>query len=445
MKFISSTNDIRQYLGLKPKKNIKFTSISIDTRTIKKDSLFIALKGENFNGNKFIPKAFSSGAVAVLCSDKSYKNKNKNNIIYVPSVRNALSKISSEIASNFKGKKILITGSNGKTTTTNIISKSLPKCSSTIKNFNNEIGLPISIMSAKKDSKYFVLEAGAAKKGDIEYLSKIVKPDIGIITNIGNSHLEKLINVEGVFKVKSELVKNIRMGGTLIVPNDMNYLHKWKKMAKDIKVIPVPKKFITKNVKISNDKKMMTFNIIKSSRENKEYKVISISSSLLGKHNVQNILVCHTCLNELGESNSKMLKSLKKISSSISRQKILSWRNKSTLIDDTYNANPESVKRSIDVLSEFSGRKIFIFGDMFELGRFRKKFHVDIGSYAKKTKIDILITFGELSKYASNGFQKKSYNFYNEEQLKDFIINFIEKNDIVLIKGSRGMKMERFI
>ena len=443
MQFISSTNDIRKYLSLKPEKNIKFTNISIDTRTIKKDSLFIALKGENFNGNKFIPKAFSSGAVAVLCSDKSYKNK--NNIIYVPSVRNALSKISSEIASNFKGKKILITGSNGKTTTTNIISKSLPKCSSTIKNFNNEIGLPISIMSAKKDSKYFVLEAGAAKKGDIEYLSKIVKPDIGIITNIGNSHLEKLINVEGVFKVKSELVKNIRKGGTLIVPNDMNYLHKWKKMAKDIKVIPVPKKFITKNVKISNDKKMMTFNIIKSSRGNREYKVISISSSLLGKHNVQNILVCHTCLNELGESNSKMLKSLKKISSSISRQKILSWKNKSTLIDDTYNANPESVERSIDVLSEFSGRKIFIFGDMFELRRFRKKLHVDIGSYAKKSKIDILITFGKLSKYASNGFQKKSYNFYNEEQLKEFIINFIKKNDIVLIKGSRGMKMERFI
>jgi UDP-N-acetylmuramoyl-tripeptide--D-alanyl-D-alanine ligase len=140
-----------------------------------------------------------------------------------------------------------------------------------------------------------------------------------------------------------------------------------------------------------------------------------------------------------------MLKSLKKISSSISRQKILAWKNKSTLIDDTYNANPESVERSIDVLSEFSGRKIFIFGDMFELGRFRKKLHVDIGSYAKKSKIDILITFGELSKYASNGFQKKSYNFYNEEQLKEFIINFIKKNDIVLIKGSRGMKMERFI
>ena len=177
----------------------------------------------------------------------------------------------------------------------------------------------------------------------------------------------------------------------------------------------------------------------------KKSKAISISSSLLGKHNVQNILVCHTCLNVLGESNLKMLKSLKNISSSISRQRILSWRNKSTLIDDTYNANPESVKRSIDVLSEFSGRKIFIFGDMFELGRFRKKLHVDIGSYAKNSKIDILITFGELSKFASSGFQKKSYNFYDEEQLKEFIANFIKKNDIVLIKGSRGMKMERFI
>ena len=443
MKFISSTNDIRKYLGLKPKKNIKFKNISIDTRTIKKDSLFIALRGGNFNGNKFIEKAFSSGAIAVLCSDKSYINK--NNVIYVPSVRKALSKISSEIASDFKGKKILITGSNGKTSTTNIISKSLPKCSSTIKNFNNEIGLPISIMSSKKDSKYMVLEAGAAKKGDIKYLSKIVKPDIGIITNIGNSHLEKLINIEGVFKVKSELIKNIRKGGALIVPNDEKYLQRWKNMAKGIKVIPVPKKFITKNEKISKDKKVMTFDIIKSCSDDKKSKAVSISSSLLGKHNIQNILVCYACLNVLGESNSKMLKSLKNISSSISRQRILSWRNKSTLIDDTYNANPESVKRSIDVLSEFSGRKIFIFGDMFELGRFRKKLHVDIGSYAKNSKIDILITFGELSKFASSGFQKKSYNFYNEEELKAFIVNFIKKNDIVLIKGSRGMKMERFI
>ena len=443
MKFISSTNDIRKYLGLKPKKDIKFKNISIDTRTIKKDSLFIALKGENFNGNKFIEKAFSSGAIAVLCSDKSYIKK--NNVIYVPSVRKALSKISSEIASDFKGKKILITGSNGKTSTTNIISKSLPKCSSTIKNFNNEIGLPISIMSSKKDSKYMVLEAGAAKKGDIKYLSKIVKPDIGIITNIGNSHLEKLINIEGVFKVKSELIKNIRKGGTLIVPNDMNYLQRWKNMAIGINVIPVPNKFIAKNEKISKDKKVMTFDIIKSCNDDKKSKAISISSSLLGKHNVQNILVCHTCLNVLGESNLKMLKSLKNISSSISRQRILSWRNKSILIDDTYNANPESVKRSIDVLSEFSGRKIFIFGDMFELGRFRKKLHIDIGSYAKNSKIDILITFGELSKFASSGFQKKSYNFGNEEQLKAFIANFIKKNDIVLIKGSRGMKMERFI
>ena len=443
MKFISSTNDIRKYLGLKPKKDIKFKNISIDTRTIKKDSLFIALKGENFNGNKFIEKAFSSGAIAVLCSDKSYIKK--NNVIYVPSVRKALSKISSEIASDFKGKKILITGSNGKTSTTNIISKSLPKCSSTIKNFNNEIGLPISIMSSKQDSKYMVLEAGAAKKGDIEYLSKIVKPDIGIITNIGNSHLEKLINIEGVFKVKSELIKNIRKGGALIVPNDVNYLQRWKNMAKGIKVIPVPKKFFAKNEKISKNKKVMTFDIIKSCSDDKKSKAVSISSSLLGKHNIQNILVCYTCLNVLGESNSKMLKSLKNISSSISRQRILSWRNKSTLIDDTYNANPESVKRSIDVLSEFSGRKIFIFGDMFELGRFRKKLHIDIGSYAKNSKIDILITFGELSKFASSGFQKKSYNFYNEGQLKAFIADFIKKNDIVLIKGSRGMKMERFI
>ena len=443
MKFISSTNDVRKYLGLQSRKNIKFKNISIDTRTIKKDSLFIALKGPNFDGNKFIEKAFSLGAKAVLCSDKSYKKR--TNVIYVSSVRSALLKISSKIASNFQGKKILITGSNGKTSTTRIISRSLPKCSSTIKNYNNEIGLPVSLMSANKDSKYIVLEAGAAKKGDIEYLSKIVKPDIGIITNIGNSHLEKLKNVEGVFKVKSELIKNIRKGGTLIVPNDEKFLHRWKKMANGIKVLPVPEKFIAANEKISSTKKIMTFDIIENIADKKKPKIIPISSSLLGRHNIQNILVCYTCLNDLRESASMMHKSLKNMSSSISRQQIFSWKNKSILIDDTYNANPESVKRSLDVLSEFSGRKIFIFGDMFELGRFRKKHHIDVGLYAHKAKIDQLITFGELSKLASKRFQKKSYNFNDENELKEFLVNFIKKNDIVLIKGSRGMKMERFI
>ena len=162
MRFISCTNDIRKYLDLKLEKNIRFKNISTDTRSIRKNSLFIALKGENFDGNKFIEKAFLYGAKAVLCSNRSYKDK--KNVIYVPNVIEALSKISSKIASDFQGKKILITGSNGKTSTTNIISKSLHKSSSTIKNFNNEIGLPISIMSANKDSKYIVLEAGAAKK-----------------------------------------------------------------------------------------------------------------------------------------------------------------------------------------------------------------------------------------------------------------------------------------
>ena len=176
------------------------------------------MKGENFNGNKFIEKAFNHlEQLQFYVQINLILKKIMSSMFLV--LGKHFQKYHRNIATDFKGKKILITGSNGKTSTTNIISKSLPKCSSTIKNFNNEIGLPISIMSSKKDSKYMVLEAGAAKKGDIEYLSKIVKPDIGIITNIGNSHLEKLINIEGVFKVKSELIKNIRKRW---------YLHYWR-------------------------------------------------------------------------------------------------------------------------------------------------------------------------------------------------------------------------
>ena len=251
--------------------------------------------------------------------------------------------------------------------------------------------------------------------------------------------------IEGVFKVKSELIKNIRKGGTLIVPNNEKFLKRWIKMAKGISVVPVPKNFIAVNEKVSRTKKIMTFDIVLSSQVYKKSTAVCVTSSLIGKHNIQNILFCYECLRVLGESNARMLKVLKNISKSISRQRIIEWKNKSTLIDDTYNANPESVKRSIDVLSGFPGRKIFIFGDMFELGRYRRKHHKDIGTYANKLNIDILITFGELSSLASNGFQKKSFNFCNEKKLKEFIANFIKKNDIVLIKGSRGMQMERFI
>ena len=202
MKFISNSNDVSEFLGIKIIKNIPIKDISTDTRTLKKKSLFIAIKGNNFDGNDHIDTAIKKGASIVITDKKIYKNSNDKRIVYVPNSIDALKKISKNIINSFQGKIVGITGSNGKTSTTSIISQCIKGSSSTIKNFNNEIGMPLSIMNANRTSNTLVIEMGAAKPGDIHYLSSFLKPHIGVITNIGNSHLANLKNINGVFKVK---------------------------------------------------------------------------------------------------------------------------------------------------------------------------------------------------------------------------------------------------
>ena len=238
MKFITNSNDLSKYLDTPIKKNIQIKDISIDSRTIKKDSLFIGINGKNFNGNDYVDEAIHKGACLVITDSEKYKTCKNKNIIYVNNSISALKKITSNILKSFDGNVVGITGSNGKTTTTKIIANVLSKSSSTLKNYNNEIGMPLSIFNAKQNSNNLVIEMGAAKPGDIKYLSSILKPNIGVITNIGNSHLEKLKNIKGVLKVKSELVSNIKNGGYLVVPNEKKKKIKiWKKIIRGKKLI----------------------------------------------------------------------------------------------------------------------------------------------------------------------------------------------------------------
>ncbi len=172
MKFISNSNDLSQYLDIPIIKNIPLKSISIDTRTLKKHSLFIAIKGKNFDGNNFVDKAFKKGASIALVDDKKFLNSKNKRIVYVGNTILSLKKISKNIISAYQGSVIAITGSNGKTTTTNILGSTLKASSKTLKNYNNEIGMPLSIMHASIKSKNLVLEIGASKPNDINYLSR---------------------------------------------------------------------------------------------------------------------------------------------------------------------------------------------------------------------------------------------------------------------------------
>ena len=238
MKFINNSNDLAKLLNIKIAKDIKISNVSTDTRNLKPESLFFAIKGEKFNGNDYVENAIKKGACLVITDSKRFKGSNKKRIIYVNNTVVSLRKIAKNILKSFKGNVIGITGSNGKTTTTKIISSVLNKSSGTLKNYNNEIGMPLSIINANPKAKHLVIEMGAAKPKDIQYLSSVLKPNIGLITNIGNSHLEKLKNIDGVLKVKSELISNIKKDGYLIVPNENSkHLSFWKSLRNDINVI----------------------------------------------------------------------------------------------------------------------------------------------------------------------------------------------------------------
>ena len=444
MKFITNTSDLAKFLNKKIKFNALIKSISTDTRSLKKNSLFIAIKGENFDGNDFVDEALSKGSNIIIADNKRFKNNKDKRIIWVNDSIKALKTISNNIIKDYGGNVIAITGSNGKTTTTNIIGKTLKNNSKTLKNFNNEIGMPLSLMNASSKSKNLIFEIGASKLNDIDYLSKILQPNVGLITNIGNSHLESLKNIDGVFKVKSEIVKNIKKNGFLVVPNDnKKHLNKWKKMRSDITTISFGMKddsdFYPIDVKIKQNG--LSFLVTSRLLE----KPIKISSSLEGVHNVKNILsacAVHYCLGQNLQDFSKSI-SLSKLDNL--RQVKYKWLKGSTLIDDSYNANPDSTKKSIDLLSNYNKKTVLLLGDMLELGRYKNKLHKEVGEYAKSKGIRKLIAFGNLTRHSIDGFGKNGIFFNDETKLKNYLRKNITSKNVILIKGSRGMKMERFI
>ena len=444
MKFIASSLDVEKYLNININEYFLIKNISTDTRSMDRDSFFIAIKGDRFNGNDYVEEAFDKGAALALVDDPRFANVENNRIIYVKNTIKALATISENIINNYDGKVIAITGSNGKTTTTNIIASTLESSSSTLANFNNEIGLPLSIFNSSPKSKYLVYEIGASKFNDINYLSRILKPDIGVITNIGLSHLEFLKNKQGVLKVKSEIIKNIKKDGFLIVPDDnKSHLKHWRSLRSDINIV-------TFGLESSSDFHSSDINFktngLHFSVESKYLdKKKKLNSKLEGNHNVINILAScavHYCLKK---NINEITKNIGSVIFHNSRSSKIKWIKGSILIDDTYNANPDSARKSIDLLSNNSNKTYVILGDMLELGKYKKKLHKEIGQYAKIKGIDIFIGFGELAKHAVDGFGNDGLFFTEELDLKNYLKQNISKKDVILIKGSRGMKMERFI
>lgn len=396
------------------------------------------------DGSIYGDAAIAKGAA--LAITKSTKpelvNKLRSNILSVQKPEESLIALAKFALVKFPGPIVGITGSNGKTTIKNILHSGINNSFATFKNFNNEIGLPLCALALDTKNTVAIFEMGAAKKGDIKFLSQLIKPKIGIITHIGYSHLQGLRSLNGVLKVKSELIHNIQKNGVAILPEGPHIKY-WKGLRKDISYktfgLNDSADFFPTNIKIT--KAGTIFDI------NSRYliKKIKVQTLLLGNHNILNILAGFIATLELKEDVSFFTDSLKDFSNASQRLQLQPWLNQSTLIDDSYNANPDSVKAAINVLHQQAGRRILVLGDMKELGRYRKKLHQDIGEYAKAKGVNLFIGFGDLARHSASSFGSSGIFFTSKTELMKFLNNEVTRGDFILLKGSRSMKMETLI
>jgi UDP-N-acetylmuramoyl-tripeptide--D-alanyl-D-alanine ligase len=368
-------------------------------------------------------------------------------VIKVKSSKEALLKLAKYYRSKLMVKVIGITGSTGKTSTKDIVAAMLSskyKVFKTKGNFNNEIGLPLMIFKLTDEYDIAVLEMGMSNLGEIHKLADIARPDIGIITNIGVSHIEYLITRENILKAKLEITDFFNSDNTLIINQDNDLL----KTVQDLKY---------KILKVSTEENHADYKAenIMLNEESIQFKVAQkvgklspeFSISIPGKHNVQNSLLAIACGKELGLSYEEMIEGSSKIQVTSMRLDVVKGA-KFTIIDDCYNASPDSMKAALDVLENVSGhRKIAVLGTMKELGDEAFKLHKEIGAYASAKNIDLFITMGDFSKAFQEGINKdiEFIHLQSNEEISKYLKNNILNKDVVLVKASRSMKFETIV
>ena len=422
-----------------------------DTRILKPEDTYIGIKGENFEGSTLWEQAFEKGAKAVIIQNINFSKNDlekwKNKIIIeVEDTIEAIAKIAT-YKRELQGKDfqvVGVTGSVGKTSTKDIISNVVSQKYKTLKtqgNNNNNIGLPFTIFNLQ-DQEAAVIEMGMNHFGELSKLTKIAKPTISVITNIGTSHIGNLGSRENILKAKLEILEGCK-NPKVIINNDNDLLHKWyveNKEKYDIKTYGINEKslFNAENIELQEQSSSFDCNI------DGETKNITINVG--GEHFILNALCAITVGKEMGISSDKIVKGIESFELTQKRMDIYDLKDNIKLINDAYNASFESMKASLKVLAEYKEhRKIAVLGDMFELGDFAKGLHENVGKEVAKNKIDILIASGENSKYivekAKEGLKSENiYYFEDKEKIEELLLKIVKPNDVILFKASNGMQ-----
>lgn len=415
--------------------------VELDSRKLQEGYLFIATKGERVDGHTFIPQAFEKGCYAVVC-EKLPEDAGGLCIVVEDSFK-ALQDIAAYYREQLSVKVVGITGSVGKTSTKEVIASVLSEKYSVLKtegNFNNEIGLPLTVLKIRDEHEVAVLEMGINHFGEMHRLSRIAKPDVCVITNIGQCHLEFLIDRDGILRAKSEIFDFMNLEGVVCLNGDDDKLitvenvhgkrpvYFGKGNTCDIQAVNV------ENLGLGGSKAEV--------RENDDLvETYGIRLYVPGEHMVANALAAIAVGRALGLSKEEMVNGIAGTGSVGGRSNIIR-DNKLTIIDDCYNANPVSMKAAIDLLESANTKRVALLGDMFELGEMERQLHRNVGEFLASKNIEKVICVGELAKEiyetAKSG-NAECFWYANKKELTDNIHQLIEKDDTVLIKASHGM------
>ena len=440
------------YVGDDAQRGSEITGAVIDSRQVEPGYLYIPIRGERVDGHRFIPDVFEKGALAVL-SEEPLENP-AGPYIQVASSEQALKDIAEFYRSTLSIKIIGITGSVGKTSTKEMISAVLSQKYNVLKtegNFNNEIGLPLTILRIRREHEVAVVEMGISEFGEMHRIAKVAKPDICVMTNIGQCHLENLIDRDGVLRAKSEIFDFLKTDGHIVLNGNDDKLI----TVQEVKGVKPVFYYVEDGTAKKAD---LPYEITADAIENKGLRglnanlhfpeeVCQIHEPIPGVHNVYNACAaaCVGCI--MGLTNEEICQGIAHAKTIAGRTNLITL-GEVLVIDDCYNANPVSMKASLDVLAQADGRKIAVLGDMGELGENEREMHYDVGKYAANTGVDILFCCGTLSEELAKGAQRghtKVMYFADREKLTQTLINFVEAGDTVLVKASHFMEFPKIV
>ncbi len=414
----------------------KSSGISTDSRTIKENQIFFALWGENFNGNKFAAEALEKGASWAVIDEDAYETEKT---VLVDDCLMELHALATHHRKEMKVPLLAITGSNGKTTTKDIIASILSKkfkTHSTKGNLNNQIGVPLSILSAPEGTEIMVIEMGASHVGDIRTLCLIAKPDYGIITNVSHAHIEGFGTLEGVWKAKTELFEYLRKVNGIALYNDKDSVLTDKIFKLVNRAVPFSDPAGIELAVMPEPSDLTLKLTVKY--HNKEYK---IKTKLFGTYNTENIKAAIATGLFFGVDIDDIIEAVESYDPGINRSQIIKTKN-NTLVCDSYNANPLSMKLAIESFAHITAEnKICILGDMLELGNNSEEEHKKIHKVLSDNNLRNVILTGPIFSKVSAGFRFKTFPSVNK--LKEFLKSKPIKGHHILIKGSRGMALEQ--